>query len=137
MTDGIRTIVHPRRHTNQRRAYRQTCTIQEATETRQPNGEVVLTWADVGGLTALPCVFANEAGLGRVSRQERRKSDATDVVATYLCALGGHYAAITEQHRAAITDERTPNLRGYYNIIGIDHDSQASTTRLRLEQAAI
>jgi hypothetical protein len=99
-------------------------TIQAKTISgRKPNGEEVVSWSDVSGLTG---IRGNLADPGRAV-YERRSADLTRTTQAPGLNLDGYYPTITVAHRAIVDGAA-------WNITAVHHDSLASVTRLELER---
>jgi hypothetical protein len=72
------------------------CTIRAVTEGTGAGGETVRTWADVTGLTAIPCSVALTAG--RLVREMQLEYGNT----THRISLAGNFPAISRSHRAVV-----------------------------------
>jgi len=105
--------------------YASTCTIQEATETRDDYGQPIPVWANVAGLVNLPCSFA-PISPGSPVAAEVKRSDGTIVIATHHIALSGLYTSILPTMRAVV-------LAVNYDILAVEFDSHRAMTRLRCE----
>lgn len=105
--------------------WRQTCTIQEATETANEVGELERTWADLVGHTHIAC---NLAGKESMSEQvsEQRRDDSTYNASTRHLQLNGHYPLITSGMRAVVDATA-------YDIRGVVHSSAKVQTKLIVE----
>lgn len=103
--------------------YPSRATIQASVPTRTPSGGVASTWADLAGLTAIPCALAPIAG------GEMRSSTGTTAETTHTASLQGRYVAITVRHRAVV--DGIP-----YDITAAQTDSHGLTTRLQLRLVA-
>lgn len=110
-------------------------TIQEATESQKPSGEVIRTWSDIGNLTALTCAFA-PISPGSPQHQERRQAKLTTTEVTHHATLSGYFPLINDTNRVQIyrdADGDEPELVANLNIISVEYDSHNTMTRLRLE----
>jgi len=119
-----RGIIHPGMLTALAAFYPSTCTIQEATETRDAAGEPRPTWSNLSGHVSIPCRVAPST-TGR--SDEVKQPGRTYAMATYTIALRGYYASITAKHRAVVGGVN-------YDILAVDHDGQSKTTYLRAER---
>jgi hypothetical protein len=118
------TVVHPRMLQTLEDFYPSEVTIQAKTTLgRKPNGEEVIAWADVSGLTGLR---GNLADPGRTV-YERRSTDLTRTTQAPGLNLAGYYPEITVLHRAIVDGTA-------WNITAVHHDSLGSVTRLELER---
>lgn len=104
--------------------YPSLCTIQQATETQDTYGQPILSWANVIGLVNLPCAIA-QISTGSPERAERRRADGIIEEATHHIAIAGYYATIANKMRAIMGGVA-------WDIMGVEHDSHAVMTRLRV-----
>ena len=116
----MRSLAHPNRLAALRHAFPSTCAIQRATESRGATGEVILSWGDAPGMTAIPCRVAPTGG------REVKRENQTYVVATHYILLRGYYGGISERDRAVVGSQ-------VYNILLVEHDGEQSVTRLECE----
>ena len=130
-----RRIIHPRYYSNQPSIYIQRAEIQRAIERQMLSGEVVNEWVPV--LDNLPCVFSNLAGLGTPERKENRTPDHTEVQENFHLSFTNIYTYIQLGMRVIVSEPDKNVPPTIYNIVGIDHDSQSSVTRLRLEKVSV
>ena len=125
------TIMHPELLASLNRFYPATATIQAATETRRPNGEIVNTWTAVSSaLTDITGILAS------ASAAEKRGVVLTVQSATHVLDLQGHYPAILETQRALVVTAVSGGLTVAFNIVAVKHDSQSQQTRLELEEVS-
>jgi len=113
------------------RVYPAVVDIQVNTPTQAADGEEVDSWADHATMVNIPGTLAKSGMIGT----ERRRLDMTISRSTLILDLAGYYPDITDLHRVSLT---TP-LRGRnetWNILQVLHDSQATQTRLELEEVA-
>jgi len=75
------------------------CTIQAATETPGPTGQMVPTWADLVGHVNIPARVSPATG------SERKAQNQIYTTATHVIALAGYYPAITSKHRAVVSGQ--------------------------------
>lgn len=94
--------------------------IQEPNKTQSTTGQEKQTWADVVGMTAIPCRIAPAGGL------ERRFQNEAFLDATDTALLSGTFERLTEQMRFV------GDKGNVYDILRVEFDSQAVTTRLTL-----
>lgn len=106
--------------------YPTTCTIQAATVTQDGYGQPVQSWANVAGLSGLECVVGPAVVTSASGVNEVRRADGTLVTMSHRFALRGYYPTIAPEMRVT-ADGLT------YNILGVEHDSHAATTRLKVE----
>ena len=103
------------------RFYPATADIQvKATIPKNAVGEEPDTWADVVGLTDLPCQLAP------ATKGEIKKADMTIVIATHVISFPRYYSTITELHRAVVAGVS-------YDILLVRHDSHSKRTSLWLQ----
>ena len=109
------------------------CTIQSPSGTVDAAGAPDGLYNDVAGLVAIPCVDAvpSEARI-----QATEMKTLADVLGRGLrhCTLDGYYPAILigwRQGWRAVVDGTT------YDILGAEPDSQATQTRLQLQQVTL
>jgi len=125
------TIMHPDLLASLDRFYPAAVTIQVATETRRPNGEIINTWAAVStALTDLSGILAS------ASAAEKRGVVLTVQTATHVLDLQGYYSAIVVTNRALVVTAVSGGLTVAFNIVAVKHDSQANQTRLELEEVS-
>ncbi len=121
-TDSVLdSVIHPGLHAALPRFYPTLATIQEATQTRRPNGEIVETWATVVVVTG---------NLARAPQAdgEVRGGTQTIVPAEWVLNLTGYYPEIEVEQRATTADGTA------YNILAVIHDSLSESTKLELER---
>ena len=119
-----RPIIHPRFVANQHRVRQSFVTVEEPSETRGTDYSVVTGWRTVAiarGMLAL------------ASDNENRTPVFTSVEYTHELDLDGYYFDVLITHRVMVS--RTAGERGEtFNIKAINHDSQATRTRLALDK---
>jgi len=115
----VTDIISPRMLQQLPKFFPSNCTIQSRTDTADTYGQPIPTWANAAGLSNIPCRIAPAKG------DERKLADQTYTVGDMTCVLAGNYTAIAEKMRAVV-DAVT------YDIVAVDHDDQATTTRLAL-----
>lgn len=130
-----RRIIHPRYYNNQPNIYIQRAKVEQAIERQADNGEVMNDWVVV--VDNVPCVFSNLAGLGTPERKESRTPTHTAVQENYHLSLTALYTQITIGMRVTVTEPEKSIPPRTYNIVGVDHDSQSSVTRLRLDKVGV
>ena len=99
-------------------------TIQVVTLTPDSFGEPLESWNPLAGHADIPCRIAP------VNASERASPNMTVAETTHTAILAGHYPTLKPTHQAVI--DLTP-----YDIVGVEHDSQGITTRLRLRIVSI
>ena len=102
--------------------YPSLCMIQEVTEVQDAYGQPIGAWADVAGLTNLPCAIAPFSGSPEMA--EHKRADGTIEIITHHISIAGHYPAITNKMRALVAGLA-------YDIVGAEMDSHSTMTRLR------
>lgn len=118
------SLVHPRLLSSLgQRFYPASCTIQQATEAQDAVGQPIATWATVAGLANLPCAVAPFGGSTEAS--QRNRPDSTVDAATHAISVAGYYPAIINKMRAVVAGVA-------YDIVGVETDSHATMTRLRV-----
>lgn len=108
------------------RAFPATVTIEAATETQNPDGEVVVTWTAV--YSDLRGTLSQAVGVA----SERQRETMTVATATHVLALAGYYPAITVRDRARVARSAS-DAAAAFDVVAVRHDSQAQMTRLELE----
>jgi hypothetical protein len=112
-------IVHPRMLEGLAAFYPSLCTIQSAVEPQDTVGQpVVASYTDV--LQALPC-RVSPAGA-----REMKLPNQTYGVASHTINLRGHYPSITTAMRALVDGVA-------YDVLAVEHDGNAYTTRLQVQ----
>ncbi len=124
----LNTLIHPDLLASLARFYPSVVTIEESTQTRRPNGEIVDEWTAVSNLTGLRGIFAGKAAA------EKRGAALTVATATHVLDLQGYYPDIVVTHRAMVQTAVSNGLSRAYNIVAVVHDSQSQQTRLELEE---
>lgn len=114
-------LVHPGLHEALPLFYPTTAMIQAGTQTRRPNGEIVMTWETV--LTAT-------GNLARAPRTEleTRGGAQTVVPAGWVLNLAGYFPEIEVEQRAVTADGQV------FNIVAVIHDSLSGSTKLEVER---
>ena len=102
------------------RFYPDTVKIQAATLTQDTYGGTIETWADVIGLTALPCAIAP------AEKGEVKRADSTIVIASHVISIAGYYNNITERHRAVVSSKN-------YDVLLVRLDSHQKMTSLAVQ----
>lgn len=102
--------------------------IEAAQISQDPvSGEEVKVWAVVNGMEAIAAAVAPTT-VQSVGAKEFRSPSQTVYTATWQISLNGLWPAITPQMRARFEDSRV------YNILGVEQDSHATLTRLKVER---
>lgn len=104
------------------RFYPSSCTIQEASESRDGFGAISRTWSNLSGHVSIACSVAEPPPEG----EEIERTEQSYVVTRKRIALNGSYTSITEQHRAVVGGVN-------YDIERVRHDSQTKTTYLDVQ----
>ena len=102
------------------RFYPDTVKIQGSTVTQDGYGGTVETWADIQGLTALPCAIAPATG------GEQKRADMTLVVGSHVISIAGFYNTIAEHDRAVVAGVN-------YDILLVRLDSHRKMTSLAVQ----
>ncbi len=125
------TIIHPKLTAHLTRTtdgfFPSTGAVQEKTVTNT-RGNPSESWATVSGLGSIRCSIA--AALGPSSADERRQVSHTYAESTHRALLDGIYTIAALDHRF---------LSGgvAYDILGVEQDSQSTTTRLFLRLVTV
>lgn len=100
-------------------------TVQAPAQTLNGIGQVDLsTWANVAGLTGIGCMRAPEGLMSsRFRSTEYKTANETAEMTPFHILLNGYYPAIMQRYRFVCDGEPL-------DIIGIEHDSQHTMTRL-------
>lgn len=122
-------IAHPRLFERlERTFYPSVVTVEEPAGSRDSYGDEIQTWSAVPSATAIRASIA-PATIQSAQDVEARLDAFTRFSETHEATLAGYYPAITLTSRLVEHDAgRT------YWIVGVEHDSQHSHTRLRLEE---
>ena len=118
------TIAHPDLLPSLERAYPATVVIQTNTPTQNADGQLIDSWSEL--LTA-DCIFAMDTKVAA----ENRLEPLTIVTAKWRLDMQGYYPTVTVEHRAVVT---AGLVTIECNIMRVNHDSQAQSTRLELER---
>ncbi len=124
------TIMHPDLLASLNRFYPSVVTIEESTQTRRPNGEIVSEWTAVPNLTGLRGIFAGK------NAAEKRGAALTAQTATHVLDLQGYYPDAVVTMRAMVYTAVSNGLSRAFNIVAVVHDSQSEQTRLELEEVS-
>lgn len=119
------TIAHPDLLPSLERAYPATVEIQTSTPTQNADGQLIDVWSKL--LTA-DGIFA--MATGRIA-QESRLQALTIVANEWTFDMQGYYPTVLVDYRAVVT---AGLLSVTCNIMRVNHDSQAQSTRLELER---
>lgn len=122
------TLMHTGLLDSLNRFYPTVCTMQELTQARRPNGELVNEWTAVSGLAGLRGNFAGAAAA------EKRGAVLTVQTATHVLDLQGYYPDVVVTMRAMVYTAVINGLAKAFNIAAVVHDSQSQQTRLELEE---
>lgn len=106
--------------------YPDTCQIQEATETVSTMGSVSASWTAVEGLEDVGCKIAPRFFDQPGGARENRREEITTQTRQFHIALNGHFPGIRAEMRA-VSGSRT------FDILGVEHDSHGTMTRLNCE----
>ena len=115
-----RALVHPRLMQQLVNHYAQSVTIQERLETRDSLGQITDVW--VTRYIAVDCMIADG------QQKENRTATETIIQEDHVIALRGFYPAVDEGMRVIDGLART------FQILRVEHDSQASATYLAVER---
>lgn len=124
-----RPLIDPRMLGRLTAFYPAAVTIQQASASLAADGQPIATWSDVSGLAGLAGTVG-PVDQSRADRAETRRSDFTEVARRRLISLAGAYPAITSAMRAVVDGTA-------YNILGVELDSHAVTTRLYVEAVSV
>ena len=102
------------------RFYPDTVNIQAAIVTQDGYGGTVETWADISGLTSLPCAIAPATG------GEQKRATMTIVVGSHVISIAGYYNTIAEHDRAVISGVN-------YDILLVRLDSHSKMTSIAVQ----
>jgi len=100
------------------------CDIQVSTPTQDSYGEPVASWADVSGLTEIPCAKAP------LSAMELQAAGYTATDQAWHVLLQGAYPAITTAHRAVVDSAN-------FDIDAVETDQMSTVTRLRVRSVSV
>ena len=93
------------------------CDIQERTDTLDAAHQPIPAWADIAGLTELPCRKAPSSG------GEYKRPDKTFATNVSIIEIAGYYSDIEVINRVIIGTD-------YYDILLIEHDGSSKFTRI-------
>ena len=93
------------------------CDIQERTDTLDAAHQPIPAWADIAGLTELPCRKAPSSG------GEYKRPDKTFATNVSIIEIAGYYSDIEVINRVVIGTD-------YYDILLIEHDGSSKLTRI-------
>ena len=113
------------------RHYQATVDIQVNTPTQAADGEGIDSWANHATMVNIAGTLAKSGAVG----QERRRADLTVSRSTLILDLAGYYPDITDVMRVNLTTPQNGRTE-IWNIMQVLHDSQATQTRLELEEVA-
>lgn len=111
------TLIHPRMLENLYNFYPSAGTVQDATMALDSYGEPLPTWAD---FLTIWC------RVSPVSGKEDRRSDQTVAIGSHMIAVRSYEPTIAVEMRILVDAV-------YYNILAVEHDGNAASTRLRVE----
>ena len=123
----MRALAHPHLVHHLVDFFPQRVTIQEPTITRNSTEEEVKTWANKAGLVDLPCAVASAGMATAAGARETRAVMMSFAVRLFKILIGGYHTAILPTMRAVIDGVN-------YDILGVEHDTQAVMTRLNVER---
>jgi head-tail adaptor len=110
--------------------YPSTITIQQDAGGQDTAGQPTANWVNLANHVNLPCAVAPISPGIPEAREDRTRTETVAIATTHI-ALRGYYPAITTLMRAVVTGGRT------YDILGVEHDSQGKTTRLKCEVVSL
>lgn len=113
-------LIHPALLSSLPDHFHDTCTVQQATETRGTDGAVLQAWANLAAHVNLVCILAP------VGARELWRAKETITIGTHKAMLAGYYPTISEKMRL-VSGGVT------YGIVGVWHDSLAKATHLDLQ----
>jgi hypothetical protein len=120
-----RALLHPRAFTaGLVNHFAQRCTIFERGNTLDEAGQPDIDWTPLAGHQDIPCVKGSLPG--QANQSERRRFGYTASIDEQSVLLRGYWPDITDTMRARIDGVN-------YSITGVDHESQAALTRIRIE----
>jgi hypothetical protein len=103
------------------------CTIQSPASTlnaiRQPD---LVTYTNVSGLVDIKCMLS-VLGIGIPASEETKDPEYTREQRERHCLLDGHFPSIIPKYRAVVDGTA-------YDILSVQHDSQAIMTRMHLRR---
>lgn len=121
-------IAHPRLFERlERTFYPSIVTVEEPVRTRDSYGDEISAWVAIGSATAIRAAIA-PATLQSSEDAETRLDAFTRLATMREATLAGYYPAIGLTTR--LVEHDTGRI---YRIVGVEHDSQCSHTRLQLE----
>lgn len=94
-----------------------TCAFKAETVTQSDSGSEIKTWADVTGLTSIPCMVVSKAK----TIQDLSGAPLTQLVTKIK--LDGFYSAVSAKHRVVVGSDT-------YEITGIDNGSMELFTEI-------
>ena len=118
------TIAHPDLLDSLERIYPATAAIQSNTPTQNADGQLIDNW------TTFLTVDGSFA-IDRKTADEHRLEPLTIVTRKWILDVQGYQPTITVEHQAVVTSGL---MTLTCNILRVNHDSQAQSTRLELEQ---
>ena len=127
-SSALHTIMHPGLLGSLNQFFPAVATIEESTQVRRPNGEVISEWTAVPNMTARRGILAGKAAA------EKRGAALTVASATHVLDLQGYYPDVVVTHRAMVHTAVANGLSRAFNIVAVVHDSQSEQTRLELEE---
>ena len=108
-------------------------TIQEPSGNLNISGAPDDVYLDVAGLVNLVCMDAPESD-ARIRAEKTKLPEYVESEQIRHVLLGGYYEMVTEGRawRAWLRTPGTDPTGGYYDIRGVESDSQSQMTRLKL-----
>lgn len=125
-----RAVIHPRLFDRIPQFFPSRCTIQASTEMRSPSGSPSYSWVDVPDLVGIDCSIAPFNRETPTGQNEAKLETMTYLSVTHHVLLRGLFPAVEHTMRALVDGEA-------YDIQAVEHDSQRSMTRLRLNKVML
>jgi len=119
------TIAHPDLLSSLERIYPATAAIQSNIPTQNADGQLIDSW------TTFLTVDGSFAMQPSRASAESRLEPLTIVTRTWILDVQSYQPTITVEHQAVVTSGL---MTLTCNILRVNHDSQAQSTRLELEQ---
>jgi hypothetical protein len=122
-----RAVIHPRIFDRIPQFFPSRCTIQAGAEVRSASGSPAYTWTAMPDLIDVQCMVAPFNRETPTGQNEAKLESMVYLTVTHHCLLRGLYTEIEPRMRAVVDGEA-------YDIQAVEHDSQRSLTRLRLNK---
>ena len=126
---ALNTIIHPLLQQSLPRVYPSFVTIQTAVETQGNDNSIDEDWEDAPGLEVLKGILA------AASANEIRLASLTNVTITHVLDLQDYHPEIDQTFRVLVS-RAIGETEQIFNIMGVKHDSQASSSRIELEEVS-